>query len=109
MPARLEWAPVVERLQFWFEAFELTATLEAAEIDRLTTQKHLIERLAQGGRRNSKAMALATLAVDRPVLTTALVAQVLGVTPQGAGQLLKRFSAVLHEITGRSSYRVWRL
>ena len=109
MPARVAWSPLPDRLQFWFETMERSAVMEAAELSRLATQKTLIERMALGGRRSGKAPALAALAVNRPMLTTELVARDLGVTPQGAGLLLKRFSGVLQEITGRSAYRVWRL
>jgi hypothetical protein len=109
MPARLAWAPPLERLRFWCEVVERSADFELEELNRLATQKALIERRAAGGRRHGKAPALAALAVDRAVLTTELIVRELGVTPQGCGQLIKRFDGVLREITGRSAYRVWRL
>lgn len=108
-PPRLDWASLGARLGFWFECFERSAALELAELDRLATQKALLERKVAGGRRHSKAPALAALAVHRPVLTTEIIVRELGVTPQGCGLLLKRFGGLLQEVTGRSSYRVWRL
>jgi hypothetical protein len=109
MPPRLAWAPLIDRLRFWCETVERSADLELAELSRLATQKALLERRAAGGRRNSKAPALAALAVEHAVLTTELISRELGVTPQGCGLLMKRFDGVLREITGRASYRVWRL
>ena len=109
MPPRLAWAPLAERLAYWLGAIELAADLELEEITRLGHQKALLERKAVGGRRNGKALAFAALAIEHPVLTTDLIARGLGVTPQGGLQLLRRFGGALHEITGRSRYRVWRL
>ena len=109
MPPRLAWAPLSQRLAYWLGAIELAADLELEEITRLGHQKALLERKAAGGRRNSKALAFAALAVEHPVLTSELIARALGVTPQGGLQLVKRFGGALQEITGRSRYRVWRL
>jgi hypothetical protein len=109
MVPRLAWAPLSERLAYWLGVTELAAELELEEITRLGHQKVLLERKAAGGRRHSKAPAFAALAVEHPVLTSELIVRGLGVTPQGALQLVKRFGGALHEITGRSRYRVWRL
>jgi hypothetical protein len=109
MPPRLVWSTLADRLVFWLETFELAAALELEEIVRLGHQKMLLERTAAGGRRHGKAPALAALAVDSPVLTTELIVRALGITPQASLQLVKRFGSALHEITGRSRYRVWRL
>jgi hypothetical protein len=109
LPPRLAWAPLSERLAYWLGVIELAAELELEEITRLGHQKALLDRKAAGGRRHSKAPAFAALAVEHPVLTTALIVRGLGVTPQGGLQLVKRFGGALHEITGRSRYRVWRL
>jgi hypothetical protein len=109
MPPRLAWAPVLDRLAFWFETFDLAASLELEELHRLALQKVQLERRASGGRRHGKAAALAALAVDHSVLTTEIISRALGVTPQASGQLIKRFDGVLREITGRSRYRVWGL
>jgi len=106
---RLAWAPLSERLAYWLGVIELAAELELEEITRLGHQKALLERKAAGGRRHGKASAFAALAVEHPVLTTELIVRGLGVTPQGGLQLVKRFGGALHEITGRSRYRVWRL
>jgi hypothetical protein len=109
LPPRFAWSPLFERLRVWCETVERSAELELEELNRLATQKTLIERRASGGRRHSKAPAFATLAVNNAVLTTELIARDLGITPQASGQLIKRFDGVLREITGRASYRVWRL
>jgi hypothetical protein len=108
-PPRLAWSTLADRLAFWLETFELAAALELDEIVRLGHQKTLLERRAAGGRRHGKAPALAALAVESPVLTTELIVRTLGITPQASLQLVKRFGGALHEITGRSRYRVWRL
>ena len=109
IPARLAWAPIEARLVFWLGQFELAADLELEELTRLGHQKALIERKAAGGRRNSRAPDLAKLAVDTPVLTTESIARALAISPQASLQLVRRMDGVLHEITGRSRYRVWRL
>ena len=109
MPPRLAWSALADRLVFWLETFELAAALELDEIVRLWHQKALLERKAAGGRRHGRAPALAALAIDSPVLTTELIVRALGITPQASLQLVKKFDGALHEITGRSRYRVWRL
>ena len=108
-PNRLEWASIDQRLLFWLDQFALAAELELEELTRLGHQKALIERRAAGGRRNNRAPELARLAVEHPVLTTESIAQALSITPQASLQLVRRMGGVLHEITGRSRYRVWRL
>ena len=109
MPARLAWACPDERLVFWLGQFELAADLEIEELTRLGHQKALIERKAAGGRRSNRGPDLARLAVETPVLTTDAIARALSITPQASLQLVRRMDGVLHEITGRSRYRVWRL
>lgn len=109
VPGRLAWAAIDERLAFWLAQFELAADLELEELTRLGHQKALIERRVAGGRRNNRGRDLARLAVENPVLTTEAIARALSITPQASLQLVRRMSGVLHEITGRSRYRVWRL
>jgi hypothetical protein len=108
-PARLDWAPIDERLVFWLGLLETAASLEIEELTRLGHQKALIERKARGGRRGNRAPDLAALAVAAPVMTTDSIARALSITPQASLQLVRRMEGVLHEITGRSRYRVWRL
>jgi len=109
IPGRLAWAPLHQRVVFWLGLFELAADLELEELTRLGHQKALIERKAGGGRRNNRGPDLARLAVASPVLTTESIARELSITPQASLQLVRRMDGVLHEITGRSRYRVWRL
>ena len=108
-PSHLAWASIDQRLLFWLGQFELAAELELEELTRLGHQKALIERKAAGGRRNNRGPDLARLAVESPVLTTESIARTLSITPQASLQLVRRMGGVLHEITGRSRYRVWRL
>ena len=109
MPGRLAWAGPAERLTYWLGIYEVAARLELEELVRLGHQKALVDRRAGGGRRSSRAPALAALAVTSPVITTDLVVSALGITPQASLQLIAKFGNVLHEITGRTRYRVWRL
>lgn len=109
IPRRLAWSPIEERLVFWLAQFDLAAELELEELTRLGHQKALIERKAGGGRRNNRGPDLARLAVASPVLTTEWISRALSITPQASLQLVRRMDGVLHEITGRSRYRVWRL
>jgi Protein of unknown function (DUF1612)/HTH DNA binding domain len=109
MPARLAWSPLHERLHYWLSQFALAADLELEELTRLGHQKALIERKVSAARRSSRAPDFARLAVDTPVLTTESIARALSITPQASLQLVRRMNGVLHEITGRSRYRVWQL
>lgn len=109
MSQHLEWAPLADRLVYWLELFALAADLELEELVRLGHQKARVDRIAGLARRHSKAGALAALLVEYPVVTSELVSNALGVTPQASLQLLKRFSGTVQELTGRSHYRVWRL
>jgi hypothetical protein len=109
IPRRMAWSPIDERLVFWLAQFQLTAELELEELTRLGHQKALIERKAAGGRRNNRGPDLARLAVASPVLTTESISHALSITPQASLQLVRRMDGVLHEMTGRSRYRVWRL
>jgi hypothetical protein len=109
IPRRLAWSPIEERLVFWLAQFELAAKLELEELTRLGHQKALIERKAGGGRCNNRAPDLARLAVATPALTTECISRALSITPQASLQLVRRMDGVLHEMTGRSRYRVWRL
>jgi hypothetical protein len=105
----MAWAPLTTRLTFWLETLEQSARLELEELNRLKLQKAVLDRRVGTSRAGSKMAEFAALALDYPVLTTELVAQALRITPQGAGQLLRRMAGVVTEITGRSRYRVWRL
>jgi hypothetical protein len=109
IPARLAWGSVDQRLAYWLGQFELAADLELEELTRLGHQKTLIERRAGGGRRNNRGPDLARHAVEFPVVTTESISRALSITPQASLQLVRRMGGVLHEITGRSRYRVWRL
>jgi hypothetical protein len=109
MPRGLAWSPIDERLMFWLAQFQLAAELELEELTRLGHQKALIERKAGGGRRNNRGPDLARLAVASPVLTTESICRALSITPQASLQLVRRMGGILHEMTGRSRYRVWRL
>ena len=109
IPSRLAWEPLADRLSFWLGLMEAAAEIELEEIVRLRHQKNQIERKAAGGRRDSRTLDLARLAVETPVLTTEFVAKSLKVTPQASLQLIRRLDGVLFEITGRSRFRVWRL
>jgi len=108
-PGRLAWAPLQGRLVYWLDQFTLAADLELEELVRLGHQKALIERKATSTRRTSRARDLARLAVESPVLTTESISRGLSITPQASLQLVRRMEGALHEITGRSRYRVWRL
>jgi hypothetical protein len=108
-PPRLAWAPLHERIVYWLGQFALAADLELEELTRLGHQKALIERKAAATRRSSRAPDLAKLAIDNAVLTTDAIVRALSITPQASLQLVRRMDGLLHEITGRSRYRVWRL
>jgi predicted transcriptional regulator len=61
--------------------------------------------LASDSRSNSNLPGLIDLALSRPIVSTALIARQLSVTPRGALNLVRELG--LREMTGRGRYRGW--
>ncbi|SPJ25472.1 helix-turn-helix domain-containing protein [Palleronia abyssalis] len=86
------------------------------EMDRALGQLPLLRRwrsdaqaLSQSSSGKSKLADLVTLVAQRPILTSAMVADALGVTPRTGLNLLVRLTdaGLMANITGRRTYRAW--
>ncbi|MBZ7926793.1 DUF1612 and helix-turn-helix domain-containing protein [Ensifer adhaerens] len=95
----------VTRWSAFLEAMTLTADLGLKELDRLSLAKTQMEMRIRDRRSNSSLPALIELVLSRPIVSAALVAQHVGVTPRGALNLVRELG--IREMTGRGRYRGW--
>jgi len=84
--------------------------LAAAEIgmkehDRLVLARTLMERKLEGRRTSSKLPELVELVMTKPLVSAAMVAKTLEVTPQAARRIVLELG--LREMTGRGRFRAW--
>lgn len=84
--------------------------LAAAEIgtkehDRLVLARTLLERKLEGRRTSSKLPELVELVMAKPLVSAAMVAKTLDVTPQAARRIVLELG--LREMTGRGRFRAW--
>ncbi|GGG16388.1 hypothetical protein GCM10010924_51740 [Rhizobium wenxiniae] len=84
--------------------------LAAAEIgmkehDRLVLARTLMERKLEGRRTSSKLPELVELVMAKPIVSAAMVAKTLEVTPQAARRIVSELG--LREMTGRGRFRAW--
>ncbi|MGI2036239.1 RHE_PE00001 family protein [Rhizobium panacihumi] len=84
--------------------------LAAAEIgmkehDRLVLARTLMERKLEGRRASSKLPKLVELVMAKPLVSAAMVARTLEVTPQAARRIVLELG--LREMTGRGRFRAW--
>lgn len=94
-------APLIRFL----EAVSAGAEAGMQEHDRLSLARQMLERKAQGRRRNSHARTLIELVLAHPIANAAMIAKQLGVTPRAAQNLVAELG--LREATGRGRYRAW--
>lgn len=64
-----------------------------------------MERVLRGRRTSSKLPALLDLVLSRPLVSTSMIQAELGVSRQGALDLIGAFG--LRELTGKGSFRAW--
>lgn len=95
----------VTRWSAFLEAMTVTADLGLKELDRLSLAKTQMEMRIRDRRSNSSLPALIELVLSRPIVSAALVAQHVGVTPRGALNLVRELG--IREMTGRGRYRGW--
>ncbi|MGO4623233.1 RHE_PE00001 family protein [Ensifer sp. 2YAB10] len=95
----------VMRWSAFLEAMTVTADLGLKELDRLSLAKTQMEMRIRDRRSNSSLPALIELVLSRPIVSAALVAQHVGVTPRGALNLVRELG--IREMTGRGRYRGW--
>ncbi|MBB4576526.1 RHE_PE00001 family protein [Rhizobium lentis] len=93
------------RLQAFLEAMHLGAAAGLKEIDRLSLARTQMELRYRGRRSNSSLPELADFILSRPMVSAAMIARHLRITPRGALNLVNEIG--IREITGRGRYRAW--
>jgi len=98
-------AGVIERI----DALRASAEEALAVAQRLELAAEILKLRARDSRAHSRLPALIALALEEPLVTSALVVKRLGVSAQAAQTLIARAGPSLRETTGRGRYRAWRL
>lgn len=93
------------RLEVGLEALAAAAEVGLKEHDRLLGAYSRLTRRVAGRRSSSSLPDLIELAVERPVVTAALISNRLKVTQRAALTLAQELG--LRETTGRARYRIW--
>lgn len=108
---RFRWSshlPLERRLEGLLAAVCESARLADADLKRLTLARELMLRRCAGRRGNSRLGELVGLFVELPLVTVALAADRLKVSPQAVEAMLKELGPALpRELTGRKRYRAW--
>jgi hypothetical protein len=81
------------------------AEIGMKEHDRLTLAKAMMDRKLEGRRTSSKLPELVELVMAKPLVSAAMVAKTLEVTPQAARRIVLELG--LREMTGRGRFRAW--
>ncbi|RZS79592.1 DNA binding protein with HTH domain [Phyllobacterium myrsinacearum] len=93
------------RLTAFLEAAQSSAIASLKEIDRLSLARVQMERKLKDRRSTSSLPGMIDLILSRPMVSTALIAKELKVTPRGALNLIGELG--VREMTGRGRYRAW--
>jgi len=93
------------RLTAFLEAAQSSAIASLKEIDRLSLARVQMERKLKDRRSTSSLPGMIDLILSRPMVSTALIAKELKVTPRGALNLIAELG--VREMTGRGRYRAW--
>ncbi|WEX89926.1 RHE_PE00001 family protein [Sinorhizobium garamanticum] len=93
------------RLVAFLEAMTVTADLGMKELDRLSLAKTQMEMRVRDRRSSSNLPGLIDLVLSRPIVSTALIARHVGITPRSALNLVRELG--VREMTGRGRYRGW--
>ena len=75
------------------------------EHDRLLLARQMLERRLNGRRASSKLPGLIELVLQKPLVSTGLIAKELDITPRAALRLVEELN--LREMTGRGRFRAW--
>jgi hypothetical protein len=81
------------------------AEIGLREHDRLLLAKTIMERKLVGRRASSRLPQLIELVIARPLVSAAMIAQELAVTPRAALRIVEELG--LREMTGRGRFRAW--
>lgn len=93
------------RLTAFLEAAQSSAIASLKEIDRLSLARVQMEWKLKDRRSTSSLPGMIDLILSRPMVSTALIAKELKVTPRGALNLIAELG--VREMTGRGRYRAW--
>ena len=93
------------RLDAFIDAMTRTAELGLKEHDRLAMARIQLERRLRDRRSNSRLPRLIELVLARPLVSTNMVQGELGLSRQGALDLIGELG--LREITGRKRFQAW--
>jgi hypothetical protein len=87
---------------------EEAVAIGTKDLERLILARELMYLVTRGCRANSKLPELVELFLSRPLVTVALAAKLLKVTPKAVDLMLAQLGGALpRELTGRSRYRAW--
>jgi hypothetical protein len=93
------------RLLAFLDATSAAADASMKEIDRLHQAKDQMERRLRGRRSSSSLPGVIELVLSRPIVSAAMIAKEMKVTPRGALNLVAEVG--IREMTGRGRYRGW--
>lgn len=93
------------RILALIEAMGAAAEAGLREHDRLMLARRQMEHRLVGRRQSSKLPGLIDLVLSRPMVSSAMIAKALSVTPQGALKIAADLN--LRELTGRGRFRAW--
>lgn len=93
------------RLGAFLEAMTASAEAGLKELDRLALARIQMERRLRDRRSNSSLPALIEFVLSRPMVSAAMIAKHIDVTPRGALNLIGELG--IREMTGRGRYRAW--
>lgn len=93
------------RLIAFLDAMAAAADAGMRELARLQQAQALMERRLIGRRASSSLPSVVDLVLSRPMVSAAMVAKVVKVTPRGALNLISELG--IRELTGRGRYRAW--
>lgn len=93
------------RLSLFLNALIASSEYALAEHDKLIQAKARMERISKGRRSNSRLPDLIELALAKPLISTSMIVEALGTTPQGAVGLANQLE--IRELTGRGRFRAW--
>jgi hypothetical protein len=100
-------ADLTPRIARGLKAIKAGAEFGLKEHDRWLNAYNILSRKLRGRRSTSHLSALIDLAMQRPLISTGLVAKELKITPRAAQTLIAELG--LRESTGRSRYRAWTI
>jgi hypothetical protein len=79
------------------------------ELRRLDLARQVVEAKIGRRRSHSHHRDVLALLLARPLITAAVVAERLNISPQAARRLIGELGSSVVEISGRSRFRAWRL